>query len=136
MNFKIISFISLISNVAIANQCPNLSGNFTCIYADQSIYRLNISQSNTPNDETIYKFLYPEISNTAEPIYASDSGVPDGRGWVVYCRQNKMIAITMNGSKKQEYYIDAKGNYVSHAYGSQPPHCYPSNEVQLNLWSE
>ncbi len=123
----VLAVLVLGSNIAFANRCPDLAGSYTCIYPDSSIYQLKISQKNVENDITIYSFLYPEISNTPENVRASDQGESDVMGWMVACAQNKLIAVTLDGARMHEYYIDSNGNYVSAAYGAKPAHCYPTN---------
>ena len=121
------AILLFVSSGAMANQCPNLAGNYACVYPNSKVYKLDISQKNAEDDVTIYSFLYPEISSVPEEVRASDQGVSDGMGWTVACSNNKLFAVTLDGARVHEYYIDSNGNYVSGPFGAQPVLCYRSS---------
>ncbi len=105
LNFNVLAF---------ANQCPRLEGKYYCQTSMPNVSKLMIKQKQDSREITTYGFLYPEISKEADFVQASDSGIPDGFGWIVYCKQNKLVSISTDGLRKSEIFIDRNGHYVSY----------------------
>lgn len=88
----------------LISACPALAGVYSCVFSPTDFGTLTIKQK-TQADVEYYSFKYSQIPGEPDETGASQRGVPDGTGWVVYCRDQKLVSISVDGSYKSEMYL-------------------------------
>lgn len=122
---NLISLFILSSSLSFAaDQCPDLSGSYHCMYNNNTQYSLFVvEQIKVADDLYNYSFDWVAIPGEPQVIPASSTGMPDGWGWTTRCANNTLRSIPDDASMMQEMYLDKEKAFVRVLNGKVTQRC-------------
>ncbi len=106
-------FLLLISINLFANECPDLSGQYHCVFSNGQYSLLTIIQKSISAERTQYSFDYAQIEGDTDVIYATDVGVMDSFGYLNRCVDNRLQSIAMSENMLSELYLNSEKAFVT-----------------------
>lgn len=101
-----------------AQACPNLTGEYYCLFADARpepyLDVLKIRQTTDANDPGVTTFIsgYRSIPGYEDVYRADNTGIADGMGWINKCRADRIVSVRDDFSAYAELYLDKDDKLV------------------------
>ena len=98
--------------------CPNLAGKYFCLIEDGHrepwLDLMTIEQATHPELPGVTNFTtnYRSIPGGEETFSADETGIADGRGWIIKCTADKVVSVRNDFSAISELFIDKDHNLV------------------------
>jgi hypothetical protein len=109
---KIVVLISLLSWQVFAADCPDLRGQYHCVFSHDRYSLLTITQYDLSNGITEYSFTHSMFPNDPDLVTASVRGEYDSFGWINQCEGRSLRSISVDGSMTSEIYLDQSRSMV------------------------
>ena len=93
---------------ASQNPCPELTGEYFCVFKNNDYSPLKVKQwvKQEQKGITFYSFDYTAIAGDPEIIRASPTGERDSSGWITRCKDQKLVSVPSDYSRMQEIYLN------------------------------
>ena len=122
---KFILMSLFISMPILANECPDLSGTYHCVFKDGTYSKLVVENTVLSSEPELveYSVNYLAIPGDPEITRANPEGIPDGWGWITRCVNKKLRSITVDGSQMSEIYLDKEQAFTLTVNDKINTHC-------------
>lgn len=105
-------------------QCPDLQGDYHCVFERNEYSRLRVTQEQVSKEITLYGFKYLSINTDPDYVPASQYGESDDMGWITKCKDGKLLSIPGNGGNSlSEIYLDKKNAFTRKFNGNIVQSC-------------
>lgn len=111
-------------------QCPDLKGDYHCVFERNEYSRLRVTQEQASKEITLYGFKYLAFNTDPDYVPASQFGESDDFGWITKCKDGKLLSIPADGGNAlSEIYLD-KNNAFTRKYNGHVVQSCPKAQKQ------